>query len=41
MIKIADLEDNMDLRRLDALTEKDHRRLDRYLKAWRRLTATP
>jgi (p)ppGpp synthase/HD superfamily hydrolase len=41
MIKIADLEDNMDLRRVDVLTEKEHRRLDRYLKAWRRLTTTP
>jgi (p)ppGpp synthase/HD superfamily hydrolase len=37
-VKIADLEDNMDIRRLDVLTEEDLERLNRYLKAWRYLT---
>ena len=37
-VKIADLEDNMDIRRLDVLTEKDTERLNRYLRAWRYLT---
>ena len=36
-VKLADLEDNMDLRRLDTVTEKDRERLERYLKAWRYL----
>ncbi|MFQ5571699.1 MAG: HD domain-containing protein [Rhodothermales bacterium] len=34
-VKLADLEDNMDLRRLDGLTKKDQARLLRYQKAWR------
>lgn len=37
-VKRADLEDNMDLRRLHAVSEKDRERLARYLKAWRRLS---
>jgi hypothetical protein len=37
-VKIADLEDNMDIRRLDVLTEKDMEKLNRYLRAWRYLT---
>jgi (p)ppGpp synthase/HD superfamily hydrolase len=37
-VKIADLEDNMDIRRLDVLTERDMERLNRYLRAWRYLT---
>ena len=37
-VKLADLEDNMDLRRLPAVTEKDAERLKRYLSAWRRLS---
>ncbi len=37
-VKIADLEDNMDLRRLPDLSEKDIPRLQKYLKAWRFLT---
>lgn len=37
-VKIADLEDNMDIRRIDVLTEKDMERLNRYLRAWRYLT---
>src|SRR5687767_619224 len=37
-VKIADLEDNMDVRRIDALTAGDAERVDRYHRAWRRLT---
>jgi (p)ppGpp synthase/HD superfamily hydrolase len=36
-VKLADLEENMDLRRLTTITEKDRERLQRYLTAWRRL----
>lgn len=36
-VKLADLEDNMDIRRLGTLTKKDQARLLRYQKAWRRL----
>jgi hypothetical protein len=36
-VKIADLEDNMDLRRLETLTNKDFARLRKYHRAWRRL----
>jgi (p)ppGpp synthase/HD superfamily hydrolase len=37
-VKLADLEDNMDLRRLPAaLTEQDMARLQRYRRAWERL----
>lgn len=36
-VKLADLEDNMDIRRMSAVTEKDLERLQRYLTAWRRL----
>ena len=38
-VKLADLEDNMDLRRLPSVGQKDLERLDRYVRAWRRLTA--
>ncbi len=34
-VKIADLEDNMDIRRLGCITPKDSERLNKYLKAWR------
>ncbi|MBN1380189.1 MAG: HD domain-containing protein [Deltaproteobacteria bacterium] len=37
-VKIADLEDNMDIRRLARITESDRERLNRYLRAWRFLT---
>ena len=37
-VKIADLEDNMDIRRFEVLTEKDLKRLNKYLDAWRCLT---
>ncbi|OIP32692.1 MAG: GTP pyrophosphokinase [Deltaproteobacteria bacterium CG2_30_63_29] len=36
-VKIADLEDNMDTRRLDALDDRALERLQRYHAAWRRL----
>lgn len=36
-VKLADLEDNMDLRRLPNITEKGRERLSRYLSAYRRL----
>ncbi len=38
-VKIADLEDNMDVRRTGTVTEKDVERLTRYHRAWRSLTA--
>ena len=38
-VKLADLEDNMDLRRVDRLKPKDVERFNKYLKAWRRLMA--
>lgn len=37
-VKLADLEDNMDIRRLRRITRKDVLRLRRYLAAWRYLT---
>ena len=36
-VKIADLEDNMDIRRLNDLSEEDCRRLRKYLHSWRYL----
>lgn len=38
-VKIADLEDNMDLRRLPRITPKDQERLSKYLAAHHRLSA--
>jgi (p)ppGpp synthase/HD superfamily hydrolase len=38
-VKLADLEDNMDLRRLPALGERDLERLNRYIAAWQRVKA--
>lgn len=38
-VKLADIEDNMDIRRYTALAERDLERLQRYLRAWRRLKA--
>jgi len=38
-VKLADLEDNMDVRRRRVVDEKDARRLAKYLKAWRALSA--
>jgi len=37
-VKLADLEDNLDLRRLDDVSAGDLDRLGRYLRAWRRLS---
>ena len=34
-VKLADLEDNMDLRRLPDVTEQDLPRLQKYVRAWR------
>ena len=36
-VKLADLEDNMDIRRLNEITDKDVKRLKKYLKAWKYL----
>ncbi len=38
-VKRADLEDNMELRRLPAVTEKEMERLARYRAAWARIVA--
>jgi (p)ppGpp synthase/HD superfamily hydrolase len=40
-VKLADLEDNMDVRRLESVTERDAKRLNKYLVAWRYLKALP
>ena len=40
-VKIADLEDNMDIRRMDMVLDRDLERLNRYLVAWRYLTCVP
>ena len=37
-VKIADLEDNMDIRRLKEITDDDLARLQKYLRAWQYLT---
>lgn len=39
-VKLADLEDNMDLRRMTGVTPKDLERLARYRKAWAELQPT-
>lgn len=38
-VKLADLEDNMDVRRLPRITERDRKRLAKYLRAYRWLSA--
>ena len=38
-VKIADLEDNMDIRRLKEITEDDVARLRKYLRAWQYLVS--
>lgn len=38
-VKLADLEDNMDIRRYPDLTERDCERLGRYVRAWHRVKA--
>ena len=40
-VKLNDLSDNMDIRRLPYLSDKDVKRLKRYLKAYKQLTDTP
>jgi (p)ppGpp synthase/HD superfamily hydrolase len=37
-VKIADLEDNMDTRRMPEITDETKTRLEKYLKAWHSLT---
>lgn len=37
-VKIADLEDNMDIRRLKEITDRDVLRLRKYLRAWQNLS---
>ncbi|MEO1442957.1 MAG: phosphohydrolase, partial [Chloroflexota bacterium] len=37
--KIADLEHNMDVRRLPEVTEKDRERMERYRRTWFTLQA--
>jgi (p)ppGpp synthase/HD superfamily hydrolase len=34
-VKLADLEDNMDIRRMSTISEKDNERFRKYLRAWR------
>jgi (p)ppGpp synthase/HD superfamily hydrolase len=38
-VKLADLTDNMDVRRLKRVADADRDRLDRYVRAWQRLRA--
>ena len=38
-VKLADLEDNLDVRRIGHVGEYDAERLNRYLRAWHHLTA--
>ena len=38
-IKMADLQHNMDIRRMDRVREKDLERLEKYRQAWETLTA--
>ena len=40
-VKLNDLSDNMDIRRLPYLSDKDFKRLKKYLKAYRQLTGVP
>ena len=40
-VKINDLSDNMDIRRLPYLSDKDIKRLKKYLKAYKRLIGEP
>jgi (p)ppGpp synthase/HD superfamily hydrolase len=37
-VKLLDLQDNMDISRLDRVSKDDADRLDRYVRAWHRLT---
>ena len=40
-VKLNDLTDNMDIRRLPYISDKDVKRLKKYLKAYKQLTRTP
>ena len=40
-VKLNDLTDNMDIRRLPYLSDKDVKRLKKYLKAYKQLTGVP
>lgn len=40
-VKLADLRDNLDVTRLEAVTERDAKRISKYLRSLRRLTRTP
>lgn len=40
IVKLHDLTDNMDIRRMDVVTEKDVARLNKYLKAYRIISAS-
>jgi hypothetical protein len=40
-VKIADLEDNMNVKRLGEMTAKDLARIEEYHRAWRALTQEP
>ncbi|MBI2569449.1 MAG: GTP pyrophosphokinase [Candidatus Schekmanbacteria bacterium] len=37
-VKLADLADNLDVRRIEAVTDRDLQRLERYHRAWKRLS---
>jgi|SRR6266850_65298 len=39
-VKIADLEDNMDVRRMENVSEQEVKRLRKYLKAWKHIRGT-
>lgn len=41
LVKLADLNDNLDIRRLEALSEKDRLRTNKYLRARAELLASP
>ena len=38
-VKLADLEDNMDIRRIENVTERDIERIQKYQTAWEKLSA--
>lgn len=38
-VKLADLEDNMDVKRMQVVRDRDRDRLNKYLQAWRHLTS--
>ena len=40
-VKLADLRDNLDVMRLEQVTERDAKRISKYLRSLRRLTAPP